>query len=139
MAPQWWSVHLFEKPSKSRSNLTLGKLLLAKADDAAAAAFKRGKYAVVAATQQAAIIPFSVESTDGIGNEAETLITQLCVASRDFLCLPSHHPLAHDVSSIAICLLLCFRLVGVIKVNTHKTLYWSAVCAASVSGREMRV
>ena len=40
-------------------------------------------------------------------------------------------------SSVAVfvCLLLCIRLVGGFNGNTDKTLCWSAVCAASVSGR----
>ena len=68
-----------------------------------AAAAKCRKYAEVADSQQADFIPFSIESTGGIGKEAADLIDQLCTASRDFLSLPSHHPFAHDVfSSVAI-------------------------------------
>ena len=33
-----------------------------------------------------------------------------------------------------LCLLSCIRLVGCFNGNTNKTLYWSAVCAASESG-----
>ena len=78
-----------------------GKEHLIKAKHAAAA--KCRKYAEVADSQQADFIPFSIESTGGIGKEAADLIDQLCTASRDFLSLPSHHPFAHDVfSSVAI-------------------------------------
>ena len=74
-----------------------GKEHLIKAKHAAAA--KCRKYAEVADSQQADFIPFSIESTGGIGKEAADLIDQLCTASRDFLSLPSHHPFAHDVFS----------------------------------------
>jgi hypothetical protein len=40
--------------------------------------------------------------------------------------------------AIFVCLLLCIRLVGGFNGNADKTLCWSAVCAASVRGRETR-
>jgi hypothetical protein len=43
------------------------------------------------------------------------------------------------VGGFPVCLLLCIRLVGGFNGNTDKTLCWSAVCVASVSGRECAV
>ena len=84
---------------------------LIKAKHAAAA--KCRKYAEVADSQQADFIPFSIESTGGIGKEAADLIDQLCTASRDFLSLPSHHPFAHDVfSSVAILFVILYSTGG---------------------------
>ena len=68
-----------------------------------AAKDKVTKYAEVASAQAAQFIPFSVESTGGIGPEAAHLIELLSLASRDYLTLPSHHPFSNSVfSSVAI-------------------------------------
>ena len=68
-----------------------------------AAAAKQVKYSAVASTQRAHFIPFAVETTGGITQEASQLIDQLSFASKDHLTLPSHHPFAHSIfASIAI-------------------------------------
>lgn len=70
---------------------------------AAAADGKATKYKDVASTQMAEFIPFSVETTGGIGADAARLIDLLSLASRDYLTLPSHHPFANSIlSSVAI-------------------------------------
>src|SRR5277367_2579349 len=68
-----------------------------------AARRKQVKYQEVAATQLAHFIPFAVEATGGIGQDAQQLIDQLSLASKDHLTLPSHHPFANAIhSSVAI-------------------------------------
>ena len=70
---------------------------------AGAAEGKVIKYADVASTQAAQFIPFSVESTGGIGPDASRLIDLLSLAARDYLTLPSPHPFANSIlSSVAI-------------------------------------
>ena len=63
-----------------------------------AAANKRRRYEA-AATQRADFIPFACESTGGIGQDADDLINQLSLASKDHLTLPSHHPPANSIHS----------------------------------------
>jgi hypothetical protein len=64
---------------------------------------KHRKYTDIAQTQQARFLPFSLETTGGIGKDAEELIDQISLASRDNLLLPSHHHIAHTIrASIAI-------------------------------------
>ena len=61
---------------------------------------KINKYKSVAATQQAHFLPFSVETTGGMTEDAEELVNQLSLARQDHLTVPSF---AHSVrSSIAI-------------------------------------
>jgi len=67
-----------------------------------AARYQQAKYKEVACTQLH-FIPFAVETTGGIGKDAEQLIDQLSLACNDHLTLASHHPFANAVhSSIAI-------------------------------------
>ena len=68
-----------------------------------AAKRKQAKYKDVAATQHAHFIPFAVETTGGISQEAAQLIDQISLACKDHLTLPSHQSYANIVhSSIAI-------------------------------------
>ena len=103
-----------------------------------AAAFKVRKYAEVSNAQQASFIPFAAESTGGLTPGAIELLKQIALASNDHLRLdPAQaRPGAMQAAvAIFVCLLLCIRLVGGFNGNTDKTRCWSAVCAASVSGR----
>lgn len=48
-------------------------------------------------------LPFSAETTGGLGKDAEELIDQISLACRDHLALPSHYHIANAVrASIAI-------------------------------------
>ena len=68
-----------------------------------AAARKLLKYKQLADDQQAAFLPFSVETTGGMAEDAEELISQLTVTCKDHLTLPSARPFANSIrSSIAI-------------------------------------
>ena len=68
-----------------------------------AAQYKQMKYKDVAATQSAHFIPFAVETTGGVSQDAEKLIDQLSLACKDHLTLPSHHTFANTIrSTIAI-------------------------------------
>ena len=52
---------------------------------------------------KARFLPFSVESTGGMGKDAEELIEQISLACCDHLVLPSHHHIAHNIrASVAI-------------------------------------
>jgi len=52
---------------------------------------------------QARFLPFSVETTGGMGKDAEELIDQISLACRDHLILPTHHHIAHNIrASVAI-------------------------------------
>src|SRR5580693_10522813 len=88
--------------SMTPSHVPVGSTtVLAVAQQAARA--KQVKYQEVAATQLAHFIPFAVEATGGISQDAEQLIDQLTLASKDHLTLPSHHPFANAIhSSVAI-------------------------------------
>ena len=60
-------------------------------------------YSSMAEAQNARFLPFSVESTGGMGKDAEELIEQISLACRDHLVLPSHHHIAHHIrASVAI-------------------------------------
>ena len=68
-----------------------------------AALRKHSKYTHLANTQQAHFIPFSVETSGGMTEEAEELVDQLSLACKDHLTLPSSKPFANSIrSSIAI-------------------------------------
>ena len=68
-----------------------------------AANYKQLKYKDVAATQLAHFIPFAVETTGGLSQDAKKLIDQLSLACKDHLTLPSHHTFANTIhSSVAI-------------------------------------
>ena len=68
-----------------------------------AANYKQLKYKDVAATQLAHFIPFAVETTGGISQDAKKLIDQLSLACKDHLTLPSHHTFSNTIhSSVAI-------------------------------------
>ena len=51
---------------------------------------KHRNYADVADAQCARFLPFSAETTGGLGKDAEELIDQISLACRDHLALPSH-------------------------------------------------
>ena len=60
-------------------------------------------YADVADAQCARFLPFSAETTGGLGKDAEELIDQISLACRDHLALPSHYHIANGVrASVAI-------------------------------------
>lgn len=64
---------------------------------------KHRNYSDMARTQQARFLPFSVETTGGMGKDAEELIDQISLACRDHLILPSHHHIANNIrASVAI-------------------------------------
>ena len=68
-----------------------------------AANYKQIKYKDVAATQLAHFIPFAVETTGGLSQDAKKLIDQLSLACKDHLTLPSHHTFANTIhASVAI-------------------------------------
>ena len=53
--------------------------------------------------QCARFLPFSAETTGGLGKDAEELIDQISLACRDHLALPSHYHIANGVrASVAI-------------------------------------
>ena len=57
----------------------------------------------VAVAQCARFLPFSAETTGGLGKDAEELIDQISLACRDHLALPSHYHVANSVrASVAI-------------------------------------
>ena len=62
-----------------------------------AANYKQLKYKDVAATQLAHFIPFAVETTGGLSQDAKKLIDQLSLACKDHLTLPSHHTFANTI------------------------------------------
>ena len=77
-------------------------------------------------------LPFVVETCGGVGPSADTLVKDMADASEEHLRMWSREAVIRQlVGSVAVCLLLCIRLVGSINGNTNKTLCWSAVCAAS--------
>ena len=59
-----------------------------------AALRKLHKYKQLADDQQAVFLPFSVETTGGMADDAEELINQLSVVCKDHLTLPSAQPFA---------------------------------------------
>ena len=64
---------------------------------------KHRNYADVADAQCARFLPFSAETTGGLGKDAEELIDQISLACRDHLALPSHYHIANGVrASVAI-------------------------------------
>jgi hypothetical protein len=68
-----------------------------------AALRKHSKYTHLADTQQAHFVPFSVETSGGMTEEAEELVDQLSLACKDHLTLPSSRPFANSIrSSIAV-------------------------------------
>ncbi len=88
-----------------------------------AARRKRHSYDDVAHQHHMRLLPFSVETMEGLSKEAEKLIEQIGLACRDHLCLETHESIARGVlASVTVCLLLCIRLVGGINGNTDKTL-----------------
>ena len=78
-----------------------------------AALRKHNKYKQLADTQHAHFLPFSVETTGGMTEDAEQLVDQLSLTCKDHLTLPSSRPFANFIrSSIAVFfLLLCIRTV----------------------------
>lgn len=68
-----------------------------------AALRKHNKYKQLADTQQSHFLPFSVETTGGMTEDAEELVDQLSLTCKDHLTLPSSRPFAHSIrSSIAV-------------------------------------
>jgi hypothetical protein len=102
-----------------------------------AQSIKHSKYRETAARHRAELLPFCVETCGGMAHDAIKLLSAMGRMGDEQLGMwPRHVVIRHLVGSVATsCLLLCIRLVGGFNGNTDKTLCWSAVRVASVSGR----
>ena len=100
---------------------------------------KKAKYLAMSSAHCFVQLPIALETTGGMGPAAVTLVKAMADASQEHLVMWTRADVIREVAgslAMFVCLLLCIRLVGGFNGNTDKTLCWSAVCAASVSGRE---